>query len=344
MPIEKLSLTNVGPLDEIEFEFDPQVNVFTGPNNSGKSSALWALGEIVVYPFQFPRKLLRSDGDATFRIHISGGVDSGVQGKIPISMGEEFNYDFREHINTLKTIGFSKYIPALRWSTDFRSPGPTTADRNEPEPFRIRYHPITSDNMDARRLQDRLRARRTDELDPELVRRQLIVDLVDSSLVSDEAIIQKIIDLDYRSYIRESANLRNIVDRIGQITSEITDGFPLKFIRINEDSGGFFPEFDTVDGPMPLNTLSQGTQSIIQWLAHLLVGYAEYYKFPDNLTEKPGVLIIDEIDAHLHPSWQRRIIPTLTHHFPNLQIFLFYPFAPDAGWSQGRAGTDTPTK
>ena len=32
-------------------------------------------------------------------------------------------------------------------------------------------------------------------------------------------------------------------------------------------------------------------------------------------------MIIDEIDAHLHPSWQQRIIPTLTHHFPHLQIF-----------------------
>ena len=32
-------------------------------------------------------------------------------------------------------------------------------------------------------------------------------------------------------------------------------------------------------------------------------------------------MIVDEIDAHLHPSWQRRILPTLTRNFPNLQIF-----------------------
>ena len=47
MAIEGLSLKNVGPFDEIEFEFDPQVNVFTGPNNSGKSSALLALGGLL---------------------------------------------------------------------------------------------------------------------------------------------------------------------------------------------------------------------------------------------------------------------------------------------------------
>ena len=64
MPITKLSFSNVGPFDEVEFEFDPQVNVFTGPNNSGKSSALWVLGDIAVYPFSFPRKLLRHERTA----------------------------------------------------------------------------------------------------------------------------------------------------------------------------------------------------------------------------------------------------------------------------------------
>ena len=39
------------------------------------------------------------------------------------------------------------------------------------------------------------------------------------------------------------------------------------------------------------------------------------------MTDKPGILIVDEIDVHLHPSWQRRIIPALTKNFPNLQIF-----------------------
>ena len=60
MPITKLHLTNVGPFDEIEFELDEHVNVFTGPNNSGKSSALWALADIAVYPFSVPRKAAKA--------------------------------------------------------------------------------------------------------------------------------------------------------------------------------------------------------------------------------------------------------------------------------------------
>lgn len=36
----------------------------------------------------------------------------------------------------------------------------------------------------------------------------------------------------------------------------------------------------------------------------------------------PGIVIIDEIDAHLHVSWQRRIGPWLTAHFPNVQFIV----------------------
>ena len=140
-------------------------------------------------------------------------------------------------------------------------------------------------------------------------------------MVSDEAVIQEIIDLDYRSYIKHEQKFRAILDRIGEIASEITDGFISEFVGVHGDSEGFFPVFNTPDGVIPLNTLSQGTQSVLQWLAHLMIGYAGYYDFPQSLSDKPGVLIIDEIDAHLHPSWQRRIIPTLTERFPNLQIF-----------------------
>ena len=71
----------------------------------------------------------------------------------------------------------------------------------------------------------------------------------------------------------------------------------------------------------PDNRPDQGTQSILHWIAHLMIGMANYHDFPAKPEKCPGILIVDEIDAHLHPSWQRRILPTLTKHFKNLQIF-----------------------
>jgi len=95
----------------------------------------------------------------------------------------------------------------------------------------------------------------------------------------------------------------------------------MQFLRVAEDEDGLYPQFRTPDGDIPFNVLSQGTQSVMQWLTYLLAGYAKYYGYPTNLAEQPGVVIVDEIDAHLHPASQRRIIPALKRHFPKLQIF-----------------------
>ncbi len=334
MPIKGLSFTNVGPFDEVEFEFDPQVNVFTGPNNSGKSSALWVLGDIAVYPFSFPDKLLRPETSTTFKLQLSDSPDSGFSGQLPMRIpippemqrpGGRHRAPKRwaEHINALKAIGYSKFIPALRRSTDFRSRGPTVNERGEGDRGNAPYPDdldVLFRRFDRTPMQARRRRIREGMQDPELRRRLALVS-ENASLVSDEEVIQEIIDLDYRAYVRNEAQFRDIIVKIGAIASEITEGFSMKFSGVGEDANGFFPQFKTVDGLMPLNTLSQGTQSVVQWLAHLLIGYAEYYDFPENLEDKPGVLIIDEIDAHLHPTWQRRIIPALTNHFPNLQIF-----------------------
>ena len=316
MPVASLNFSNVGPFDKIEFEFDRQVNVFTGPNNSGKSTVLWVLGDILVYSFPFPQKLLRREA-SEFGMHIFGAPGK-YGGPFPILSNPDVQYRsenerwdaWYDYIGSMSTVGYTNFTPALRQSTDFRSPGPTAKQTKE-EP---------QEGRKQRRQQSFIDTPDYDPADAEIHKRQGLIS-AKASLVSDEAVIQKIIDLDYRSYRQQKPEVREFIVQIGDIASEITEGFPIHFLGVSEDEQGLFPQFHTPDGDVPLNVLSQGTQSIIQWLAHQLIGYAEYYDFPDDLEDRPGILIVDEIDAHLHPSWQRRIIPTLTKHFPNLQIF-----------------------
>ena len=85
MYIESLHFSNVGPFDEVDFTFDPNVNVLTGPNNAGKSTALLVLGDILVYPFAFPSKLIRTGAKAEFTIRFGGPDATEVTGELPIS-------------------------------------------------------------------------------------------------------------------------------------------------------------------------------------------------------------------------------------------------------------------
>ncbi len=299
MPLKRLRLTNLGPFDEIEFDLDEHVNVFTGPNNSGKSTALTALGELVVYPFLMPSKLLRTE-TSEFRIELGDGGET-LEGRFPIDGKDE--QQFNEFVGLMTAVGYSSFVPAIRHSTDFRAEASTVPQR--------------SDELGDEMLHEMEQLHKRYE---ELGKRAKLIE-TDALSISDEAVVQKIIELDYRAYRRDEPSIRGIVDRTAAIASEVTEGYPIRFVRVDEDEDGLFPQFETPDGHLPLNVLSQGTQSLIQWLARLLIGMAEYYGYPEDIEQRRGVLIIDEIDAHLHPSWQRRIIPALTKHFPNLQIF-----------------------
>ncbi len=82
--------------------------------------------------------------------------------------------------------------------------------------------------------------------------------------------------------------------------------------------------FDWRDGhQINLNQLSDGYRSmfalgvdILRWLELMRP------KGVDNLRDMSGIVLIDEIDAHLHPKWQRQAGFLLTKVFPNIQFIV----------------------
>jgi predicted ATP-binding protein involved in virulence len=71
-----------------------------------------------------------------------------------------------------------------------------------------------------------------------------------------------------------------------------------------------------------VNQLSDGEKCLIAMLGDLARRMAiANPQNPDPLTGN-GVIIIDEIDLHLHPQWQRFVVPKLLEVFPNCQFFI----------------------
>ena len=67
--------------------------------------------------------------------------------------------------------------------------------------------------------------------------------------------------------------------------------------------------------------LSDGTQGTLSWIEYMATHIAYRHRFETNWESRPSMLLIDEIENHLHPTWQRRVLPVLREHFPQLQIF-----------------------
>ena len=86
---------------------------------------------------------------------------------------------------------------------------------------------------------------------------------------------------------------------------------------------------DGNDYRIPAEELSNGYRSVLSLtfdlIRQLVACYGSDKVFdPADPTKivVPGVVLIDEVDAHLHPTWQRRIGVWFRKHFPNIQFIV----------------------
>jgi len=152
------------------------------------------------------------------------------------------------------------------------------------------------------------------------------------------------------SVFGEDVALTECLSWLSQLRFEQLDNHPisgdlLEDIRAFVNQDGFLPHgvtFESVDSKrvkfldgngvqVPVNHLGDGFRSILSLTFELLrqmalawPGANLFEKGTDGsiLVKHSGVVMIDEIDAHLHPTWQRRIGFWLTKHFPKVQFLV----------------------
>ena len=73
----------------------------------------------------------------------------------------------------------------------------------------------------------------------------------------------------------------------------------------------------------PVELLSDGEKYIVSLLADIM--YRMILLNPNELEhiwETTGIILIDEVEIHLHPVWQQKIVAILLDIFPNIQFVM----------------------
>lgn len=128
----------------------------------------------------------------------------------------------------------------------------------------------------------------------------------------------------YKASMEEPAVIELIKDIYKQLT-----GIQITSIEVEKPTTGHFEMYVTTDDlvdRLPIQKVSQGTFSIITMLGiiftYLKLIYREE-KVPErDIRYKEAIVVIDEIDAHIHPSWQQKIINILRQTFPKVQFIV----------------------
>jgi predicted ATP-binding protein involved in virulence len=122
-----------------------------------------------------------------------------------------------------------------------------------------------------------------------------------------------------RGDIEKAEQRKEAVVRIERIISDIIEQ-RFAFV-LNEDPLGVLVE---VDGQaLDMELLPDGLKSILSWVADLLMRLDRIpWENDVPVLERPFLLFLDEIEVHLHPAWQRKILPAVQELFPNAQVFV----------------------
>lgn len=81
-------------------------------------------------------------------------------------------------------------------------------------------------------------------------------------------------------------------------------------------------QFRTHYGSVTIEELSLGYRAMIAWMVDLASRLFERYPDSPNPLAEPAIVLVDEIDLHMHPKWQRDIMQYLTERFPNTQFIV----------------------
>jgi predicted ATP-binding protein involved in virulence len=150
-----------------------------------------------------------------------------------------------------------------------------------------------------------------------------------ASLFSDDVALlnaeEWLLQADYAAHAAESTAARNRArKRRNEIKEVLINLLPdvddIRFLQITEKQQKPGVEVKTPYGWVSINDLSLGYKTLVAWMVDFASRMFDRYPESKNPLAEPAVVLVDEIDLHLHPKWQRTLMGYLSERFPNTQF------------------------
>lgn len=336
MKVDRIEITNYKGFEKCNIDFHPNVNVFIGSNASGKTTLLTAVAKSL---YSITKRFVDGGGggnltltnnDINYRnistyikanfsnfpetdnLKFSSFIQSGIVTEEIKKILNEVTVGLNQFVNQLnnsigiapKTIPIVKFYPANRVSLFRTQEGmpdriPKVYKISQLETWNNIYHNNLSYSAFAKWFIEN----ENNEL--RLQREYRNFDLQSPALKSIRIALSKTFELlAFGQY--------KIISK--EIKREGTSKLITSLVLLNTETQ---KEED-------INNKSDGEKAIISLIADIAynLSLAKDFTKDDDFLKSPGIVMIDEIETHLHPKWQREIIPILREVFPNIQFFV----------------------
>ncbi len=317
MKILKVSLKNFRAAKVLDIDLHDKMNLFVGVNGAGKSTVLQAITATLV---ALVRKIHNSKKNGNL-IHVSDIHQSENQTIIETSLNYEgkiyswniertrpgeksFTNENHEKLNELSMMLKNKYkqkesLPVLVYYPVSRTIG-KQINFNKPAGLQDEELDIYNDALEGNSNFQNFFSWFRDQ---------------------DDFINQKKLEEDVcgRSAMQNKfgKEIKTVIRAIEEFAPEFSD------LRIHRKKPGVTQMLVNKNGiAFDIEQLSDGEKNIIALVGDIARRLTIANPQSKNPLKKAGIILIDEIDLHLHPKWQRKVAIKLNEVFPNCQFII----------------------
>ncbi len=331
MHIKQITIKDFRCFDNLDFMLNPDVNVFVGNNGSGKSAVLDAIAA-AIYPYieaiqsTIDRKKPDRDIAPIFKkdLRVSNEPNNTIEIFVSVTHLPSYTAIYKTRYtdyadDSLDTDYQHDLINSnLKFFNDITDYANTLIDNSLSKLFVVAYYKgdrNLTNITDIQNLSNQF-FDRFDALKNALNASANFTDLANWFFTRE---LQELREGKKRKDINfEFLDLKQVRKAISTI---IAPNARVYFSQA--DSAKLMVEWETETGEkieLSLNQLSSGYRNMLALVMDFARRLAQANPQMENPLEAEAVLMIDELDLHLHPTWQQKIIPDLRKVFPNTQI------------------------